>query len=168
MIPAVVVLTRTFRERAVRQPRTEQEGLTAPGRRRFRSSQSLHQLLHQAEHAEDQHREHDVNQDTHLVSIRWIFAAAVGPHQGRRPRGPRRRGPTRKLDPPPRAGTSVDGFLTPIGCTFTAFVGPRHIVAGASCHAARPVIGNGRQETAPRQVKRYAVGQAAVRRFNSP
>ena len=68
----------------------------------------------------------------------------------------------------PRAGIVVDVFLTPIGCTFTAFVGPRHIVAGGSCHAARPDSGNERRETAPRQVKRYAVGQAAVGRFNSP
>src|SRR5258705_6407303 len=104
MIPAVAVLTRTFRERAVRQPETTREVLTAPGRRCFRSSQSFDQLLHQAEYAEDQHREHDVNQDTHLVSIRWNCgryrassgAASAVPSTART---------TTKLDPVPRAGT---------------------------------------------------------------
>jgi len=71
-----------------------------------------------------------------------------------------------KLDPVPRGRTVVDVFLTPIGCTFTAFVGPRHIVAGGRCHAAHPVIGHGRQKIAPRQVKSTPAGHPPVGRFD--
>ena len=70
-IPAVVVLTRTSPETVGRQRETLRAGPTAPGRLRFRSSQSLDQLLHQAEQSEDRHGQHDEHQDTHLVSVRW-------------------------------------------------------------------------------------------------
>ena len=68
MIPAVVVLTRTSPGRAGRRRGTARGGSTAPGRRRFRSSQSLDQLLHQAEQGEDHHRQHDVHHYGHEFS----------------------------------------------------------------------------------------------------
>ena len=67
--PAVVVLTRTSPGTAGRIRGTAQEGWKAPSRRCFRSSQPLDQLLHQAEHGEHRHREHDVHQYAHLVSV---------------------------------------------------------------------------------------------------
>src|SRR6201988_3302239 len=61
MIPAVVVLTRTSPGRAGRRRETAQGESTAPGRRRFRSSQPLDPFQNQAEDGEDHHRQHDVH-----------------------------------------------------------------------------------------------------------
>jgi hypothetical protein len=52
----------------VRRRETAQGESTAPGRRRFRSSQSLDQLLNQAEYGEDRHRQHDEYHYGHTVS----------------------------------------------------------------------------------------------------
>src|SRR6478735_10382812 len=117
MVPAVVVLTRTFRERAMPRLETARGALTGSGRPSFRNSQSLNQLLHQAEQAEDQHRQHDVPQDTHHVSIRLRSPSGLVRAGSAWPSALRTRP---KLDPDRGCETFVDTFFTPIGRTFTA------------------------------------------------
>ena len=162
-IPAVVVVTRTFRERAARQPETAREALTAQGRRGFRSSQSFNQLLHQAEQAEDQHRQHDVHQNTHLVSIRWICgrrqpftASSAGPSSARA---------RAKLDSAAGAMTVVDTFFTPFYRLFTAFVGRRPIVAGAKCACRPSLLERVGLKTPPHQSKHKTAQWTAVGSF---
>ena len=86
-IPAVVVLTRTSRGRAGRRRETGRGGSPAPGRRCCRSSQSLDQLLNQAEQGEDRHRQHDEHQHGHVTPTftgRRISTTCnrIGPAQG--------------------------------------------------------------------------------------
>src|SRR5262249_47873246 len=136
-IPAVVVLTRTSRERAERQADTARSALTAPGRRCFRSSQAFNQPLHQAEQAEDQHCQHDVHQDTHVVSIhrnsRSLFglyeAASTRPSRledetEARPKS-RARGPSLTLSLRPSAASLRPSSVGPLLSRPKAAVPPR-------------------------------------------
>ena len=95
---------------------------TGSARRCFRSSQSLDQLLHEAEQGEDRHCQHDVNDDTHVSPF---TAKSMSPRRfdPRSTAEPLQGGPTRKLDRTTTDTADVDGFFTPQRDALTDFPG---------------------------------------------